>query len=120
MKETVCEALLMVTFSESSGAAKYVSSPACEAMTVQVPPVSVVTVPTALLAMEQAELDEASIEYETGRPLEAVALTLKLPPLDHVGVGAAPNVIVWLERASTVWRDESVEPESFVARTTKV
>jgi hypothetical protein len=79
--------------------------------------VSVVTV--APLILHTLAVD-ASIANVTGRLLEAVALTLKDPPLDQVGVGAAPKVIVWLERASTVCGDESVKPESLVARTTKV
>ena len=82
-----------------------------------VPPVSIVTV--APLTLQTLEV-LPSMENETGSPLVAVALTAKVPPLDHVCVGGCGKLIDWFDRATTVWLEEFTKPESFVARTTNV
>ena len=83
----VCDPFAIANVCDMSGAGAYVASPACEAVIVHEPaPVRWTTLP------ETVQLSVA--ENETGRPDEAVALTVKSAS-PYVLSNSASNVIVW-------------------------
>jgi hypothetical protein len=88
-KVMVCGALLTANVRTTLGAGVKAPLPACEAVIVQLPTLTKVTVVPA--TVQTASVDDA---YETGRPEEADPTKVKVPIVMSLVPGFA-NVIVW-------------------------